>query len=305
MKIKKLVAKQIIEEFALDIINDKVVDVYREVRGAAINRAGLELQGQKNKHQKSHIIGWGSKESQWFEKIGHKKSIKAMSNILSKFTPLILLSKGVTSNIIDLVTDEASKLNIPVCSTNEHLSASISTLGSYLANYFAPSIDFHGSLVIVNGVGVAIIGKAGIGKSEAVLELIQNNHFFVCDDTIVLKRIGKQFIGYPSEITREFLEARGIGLIDIGLVYGAKVIKDSSPVDLVIELMTQDDTIDFDRLGNSMLKYEVLNSWIPKVQIPVNKGRSLAVLIEASANVFLAKKNGNNPLDKIKLRKEG
>ncbi len=183
-----------------------------------------------------------------------------MGNILSKSTPLILLSKGVTNNIVKLVVKQANKLEIPVCSTHDHLSASISTIGSYLANYFAPHKDIHGSLVIVNGVGVAIVGEPGIGKSEAVLELIQNNHSFVSDDTIVLKRIGKQFIGYPAVITRELLEARGIGLIDISLVYGAKVIKDSSPVDLVVELVTQDHTTVFDRLGNSELKYEVLNS---------------------------------------------
>ncbi len=304
MKINKLITSQIMSEFDLDIINIANVDLNREVRGAAINRAGLELQGQKNHHQKSHIIGWGSKESQWFTKIGVKKSIIAMSNILSTSTPLILLSKGVTDKIMQLVVKEANLLAIPVCLTNEHLSASISTIGSYLANYFAPHKEIHGSLVNVNGVGIAIIGEPGIGKSEAVLELIQNNHFFVSDDTIVLKRIGKQFIGYPAPITSGLLEARGIGLIDVSLIYGLKVMKDSSTVDLVVELLFQDHTTTFDRLGNKILTYEVLNSSIPKVQIPVNKGRSLAVLIEASANVFLAKKNGDDPIDKINLRKK-
>lgn len=300
MEVEALYAQKIIQEFNLDIINTKEVDLNRNVRGSAINRAGLELQGQLNKYQKSHIIGWGSKESQWFEKIGHKRSIEAMSNVLSELTPLILLSKGVTKEMINLIVQQATKLKIPVCLTHDHLSAAMSTLGSYLAYYFAPSKWIHGSLVVVNGVGIAITGQPGIGKSEAVLELIQNNHFFVSDDTIVLKRVGKQFLGFGPQRTKGLLEARGIGFIDISLIYGYKVFKESSPVDLVVELMTQNDTIEFDRLGNKMLEYKVLNSHIPLVQIPVNKGRSIAVLIEAAANVFLAKKNGNNPLDRFK-----
>lgn len=300
-----LLSNKIIKEFSLNIINPQTSVTNREIRGAAINRAGLELKGEKNNYQKTHIIGWGSKESQWFEKIGKKQAKEAMNNIFSDITPLILLSDGVTDNIVKLIVKEANNYKIPVCLTGDHLSASIITLGAYLANYFAPIKVIHGSLVNVNGVGIAIIGESGIGKSEAVLELIQNNHFFVSDDTIVLKRVGKQFIGSPANITRDLLEARGIGFIDIQLIYGKKVIKESSLVDLVVELVTQDATTVFDRLGNKDLKYEVLNSSIPKVQIPVNKGRSMSVLIEAAANVFLAKKNGNDPLEKINLRQGG
>ncbi|WP_127942773.1 MULTISPECIES: HPr(Ser) kinase/phosphatase [unclassified Mycoplasma] len=303
---KPLTSREVIETFDLELINQKAdLDLDRIVRGAAINRAGLELMGFANAHQEAHIIGWGTKENDWLKKIGPQKAVQALGNVLSTQTPLVILSSGVKGQSLRWIIEQSNRFKIPVSQVKHHLSGVISTIGLYLATYFAPSQSVHGSLMIVNGVGVLITGKSGIGKSEAVLELIQNGHLFISDDTVIVKRIGRQIIGESAPITSGILEARGIGLVDIGHVYGFKVVKESTTIDFVVELVVPDSLQKFDRLGTQNLRYEVLQTTLPKVKIPIYQGRSSATLIEAAANVYLAKKDGINPLETITKRQKG
>jgi HPr kinase/phosphorylase len=172
----------------------------------------------------------------------------------------------------------------------------------FIIKELSDSTSKHGSLVIINGVGVMIIGKSGIGKSEALLELIEKGHSFVSDDTVILKKIGNNILGYPSPITKDFVESRGLGLIDIPLIYGLKSVKEYTNVNLVIELISMEDSNRINRLGDKKLFYEIFYEKIPKIQIPVGNGRTLSVLIEAATNVYLIKQKGYNSLNIIDER---
>lgn len=291
--------KAVIDLFEIEIINSSTAELNREIKSPAIHGKGLQLGGgvkQSKSTDTRTIIGWGTQVDSFLSSLSEEKAREAIANVLNDATPLVLLSVGITDKIQKMILEEANKNRIPVSATGLPLTLLITTIGSYLVNQFAEHTDVHASLVVVNGLGVMITGKSGIGKSEAVLELIGNGHSFVSDDTVNLKRIGRKFIGTPATITKGLLEARGIGIINIPVIYGAKTVKDSTEVELVIEFIASDDLPEPDRLGNANNFYEILDGRIPLIQIPVRTGRSLAVLIEAAVNVHIARLDGVDPL---------
>ena len=137
-----------------------------------------------------------------------------------------------------------------------------------------------------------------------MLELIQRGHQFVCDDAVNIKRIGNEFIGYSPEITKDILEARGLGLIDIKAIYGDRAVRDRTKISLVVELKQPDSqhSVEFDRLGNENDYYLILGGKINKVSIPVRLGRNLASLIEVATNLFASKQGGTDALGIINQR---
>jgi len=187
-----------------------------------------------------------------------------------------------------------------------HLSLITSTIGLQIATHIAKVEERHGSLVIVNGVGVMVVGKSGVGKSEAVVELIQLGHTFVSDDTVRIKRIGQTFIGYPAILTKDLLEVRGFGLINVKTIYGIKSVREKSNINLIIELVdTKGKEGTFDRLGISEIKEEILGGFIPKIQLPIKEGRSTSSLIEIAVNSHLAREMGDDPISTIAQRRGG
>ena len=295
--------KEIIEKFKLNVVNQETADLDKEINSPAIHRAGLDLVGAaKISSCHNNIIGWGTKENNYLKSLSAKEREVTIKRVVTSNTPLIVLSLGVEDAIANEISKIADEFKVAVCKTKIHLAAVSSTIGWYVVKYLAESLSIHGSLVSVNGIGVMIIGKSGIGKSEAVIELIQKGSKFICDDTVILKRIGNEFLGEPAELTKNFLEARGIGFIDIPKIYGLQAMLDSSKVDLVIELVPSEQLNKVDRLGDANLKYEALGSSLPLVQIPVQNGRSLSALIEAAVNVYIARVHGHDPMQIIAER---
>lgn len=300
-----LLASKIIERFDLNILNKDVAVLDREINTPAIHRSGLELSGMyKMESTNSHVIGWGTKERKFLNTLSVEQRREALERVLTEDIPIVLLSVGFkeSKEVIKTILEICNEHKIPLILTNEHRAELVTTIGWYIVKYLAPTQEIHASLIKVNGVGVAIMGKSGIGKSEAVLELIQKGHRFISDDTIVMKKIGTDFIGEAAPLTKNFLEARGIGLIDIPKIYGLQSVDDSSRVSLVVELLPSEMLNDVDRLGNSELKFEILGGAITKIQIPVQNGRTLSALIEAAVNVYIARRHGHDPLNIISER---
>lgn len=232
------------------------------------------------------------------------KASEAINNVINTKTPLLILSKGfIESKYFNLTKQIAEENEVPLVCFEGHLSSISTQVTSYLIEQQAQTTSLHGSLVIVHGTGVAIRGKSGIGKSEAVLELIQKGHTFVSDDTIEAIRVGTTIVGKAAEITKGLLEARGIGIINIPFIYGAKAVKYDTPVELVIELVDGNELNNVDRLGTSNLKENILDIELPKIQIPTASGRSIAALIEAAVNVHLARKTGMDPIKEMRGRR--
>lgn len=307
-QIHQIDVEKLCKDLELKIINKDKIVKWVPIRRPAINRVGLELLGHfYNKDLNMNIIGWGTTESKFMDSIPEEKLRKNLAKVFSYNPPLVICSLGVNDRNKDIILKEASKCGVPVVFTNTQLSFIITTLGTYVAERFSPEQFVHGSFVVINGVGVLIIGDSGIGKSEAVLELIQKGHVFVSDDSVIIKRIGNEFVGMSPEITKNILEARGLGLIDIRAMYGDRVIKHKARISLVVELKQSKsgDSIHFDRLGNEKHYFSILGGKICKTIIPVRLGRNIASLIEVATNLFHSKQIGVDPLKTIQERIEG
>ena len=297
---KRVSARNVIDHFGLKIENHKHADVDRKIVGYSTHRAGLELAGFDDSYPyKNTVISWGTKEAKFLESVDNEHRIKAINNVINQDVPLLLLSKGFKNNcedVYNLVLETANQMGVPIFIFKGHLATITNEINVFLIQRNTEAKSIHASLVIVNGVGVMIQGRSGIGKSEAVLELIQKGHSFVSDDTVEAVRLGNKIIGRPAKITKGLLEARGIGIINIPFIYGARAVKEEVQVELVIELLDSQELNNVDRLGNAQLKENVNNVELPKIQIPTASGRSVAALIEAATNVYLARQAGMDPL---------
>ncbi|SJZ45231.1 HPr(Ser) kinase/phosphatase [Mycoplasmopsis verecunda] len=298
---KKMNVKKIIDFFDLNIVNSKDIDLdYNDIYQPAIKRVGLELAEQfENDRISKNVIAWGTAESIWFSLVGKKKAYESLEWVFSRKPPIVILSKGFNKPAINWVIDVANKYRIPIALVRMSTSYISTNIGSYLNNYFGEVTQVHGTLVLIGGTGVLITGDSGIGKSEAALQLVQQGSVLISDDAVLIKDNGNIFIGSSPAITRNFLEIRGIGLVDVTQLYGISSVAKSSVIDLVIELVRQEEKTDFDRLGTEYLEYPIFGRSIKKMQIPIKEGGSAASLIKAAVNTFLARNAGMNVVDTI------
>ena len=167
----------------------------------------------------------------------------------------------------------------------------------------APMISIHGVLVDVFGEGVLIMGESGIGKSEAALELIKRGHRLVSDDVVEIRRVSDEtLIGSAPDITRHFIELRGIGIIDVKTLFGVSSVKDTQNIDLVIRLEDWDKDKEYDRLGMEDQYTEFLGNKIVCHSIPIRPGRNLAIIVESAAVNYRTKKMGYNAAKELYKR---
>ena len=169
-----------------------------------------------------------------------------------------------------------------------------------LEDLFAPRGQEHGSMVDILGVGVIIKGESGIGKSECVLALVERGYSLVADDITKVKLIdGRVIIGTSSSVTRDHMEVRGIGIIDVGAMFGVKSIRLEKQVDLVVSLVDWDKVEEIDRLGIDEETIELLGVSVPHITIPVRPGRDMARLIEVAAFQNKLKRSGHNSAEEL------
>ncbi|MEA4115667.1 HPr(Ser) kinase/phosphatase [Mycoplasma sp. 744] len=303
MSKKTINVKKIINKFQINIINQDQDLLYRNILDPDVKQLGLELAGQMTTNQYyKNVICWGTAESLYFKKIGKKSSYEIIDKVLSIEPPLLILSKGVNPQHQKWIIDIASKHKIPVYCAPMSTASVMTTIGTYLTDFFSKEEQVHGCLVSIGGTGVLIVGKSGVGKSEAVLELLQRGHIFISDDAVLIKHIGGNFYGTSPALTKNFIEVRGIGLIDVKYTYGIKAVAQGAVIDLVVELVVPEGQ-QFDRLGIDYLRYPILDSSIVKTQIPIKNGFSAASLIEAAVSTFLARKEGISVLEQLEERR--
>ena len=164
----------------------------------------------------------------------------------------------------------------------------------YLNHALAPVITRHGVLMDVYGEGVLIFGDSGIGKSETAIELIKRGHRLVADDAVEITRIGSVLSGTAPELIRNYLEVRGIGVIDVEKLFGVGAVQDSTQIDLVIQFEKWTDSTYFDRLGLEDSYATIMDVPVPQVTVPVSAGRNLAGIVELAAMNNRQKKHGFN-----------
>jgi HPr kinase/phosphorylase len=230
--------------------------------------------------RKHMLVILGHEDFEAFMKMGRKDELFKK---LSEKQKIIIVSKTFD---VDSILEYVKKYNMILLKSEYRKVDLMTVINSYISYKIAERKRVHGALVNIYGEGVLIIGASGIGKSELVIELINRNHAFIADDAVDVFKHNSDFIGTAADITRDFIEIRGIGIINARRTYGVKSIMKKTKISLVINLIALEKAKNIERLGKDFLKYEILESSIPMMDIPVSAGRNLSTVVEAAVTEF-------------------
>lgn len=279
--------------------NDAALD--RKITEGDINRPGLELAGYFEMPN-GRIIVIGEKETQYINTRMSEEQQKSVFDFLTREeVPMILISRDLPCP--RLLYEVAYKKNFPIFSSYAHTNSLIVELLSYLEEKFAPVQSLHGVLLQVYGRGVLITGDSGVGKSEIALELIKRGHILIADDRVDVYRAHNQIFGVPAEVLQDMLELRGVGLLNIADMFGGMSTSDKTDIDCIINLCKSDPDEEFDRLGFNNEQAETLFGIdIPKLNIPIGEGRSVAAMIEAAVSNIIMRQKGKDSAENFRKK---
>ena len=266
-----------------------------------INRPALQLTGYLEHFENERVQIIGYVEYTYLLHLSREKKMEAFERFVASKIPCVIFSTKTEpdEDMINL----AIKYDVPIFVTDQTTSTFMAEIIRWLNVELAPCISIHGVLVDVYGEGVLIMGESGIGKSEAALELIKRGHRLVTDDVVEIRKINEHtLMGTSPEITRHFIELRGIGIIDVKTLYGVECVKEKQQIDLVIKLEDWKKEAEYDRLGLEEEYAEYLGNKVVCHSLPIRPGRNLAVIVETAAVNHRQKKMGYNAAQELYRR---
>ena len=273
----------------------------RKIECSDINRPALQLTGYFEHFEQSRVQVIGNVEYTYIQQLSDEEKHHRYSELMKFDIPCVIFCRDLKPG--DILMEEAMKQNVPVLGTERPTSEFVAELIYCLGEQLAPCISVHGVLVDVYGEGVMITGESGIGKSEAALELIRRGHRLVTDDVVEIRKINDHtLIGTSPDITRHFIELRGIGIIDVKTLYGVECVKEKQQIDLVIKLEDWKKEAEYDRLGLEEEYTEYLGNKVVCHSLPIRPGRNLAVICETAAVNHRQKKMGYNAAQELYRR---
>ena len=265
----------------------------KKIVTSEINRPALQLTGYFDHFYSERVQIIGYVEYTYLEHLPREAKLPVYEKFLSYHVPCIIYTT-MTEPDEDMLR-LAEQYEVPVFMTKMTTSSFMAEIIRWLNVELAPCISIHGVLVDVYGEGVLIMGESGIGKSEAALELIKRGHRLVTDDVVEIRKVSDAtLIGSSPDITRHFIELRGIGIIDVKTLFGVESVKNTQSIDLVIKLEEWDREKEYDRLGLEEEYTEFLGNQVVCHSLPIRPGRNLAVIVEAAAVNYRQKKMGYN-----------
>jgi len=256
-----------------------------------IQKPGLALTGYTEHLHPDRLQVLGNTEISYLNQMPQIEAVANIARFCSFPISCLIVTKGLS--LPDYLQAEAEKAGIPVLGTPLQSSLFISLITKFLEERLLPTTHVHGVLVDVLGVGVLLLGKSGIGKSECALDLVIRGHRLVGDDIIrVKKKMPASLVGQAGETIQYHMEIRGLGIINIKDLYGVSSIREKKIIDVVLELVEWDPEHEYDRLGIDDRVYSILGVDLPHICIPVRPGRNLTSIIEVAARNFLLKGMG-------------
>ena len=273
----------------------------RTIREPTVNRPGLVLTGFTRYFAYKRLQVIGNAEAFYLKSLAAEERPKRYETFFSYKLPCVVFSRNLHPDKLFLKAAEQAEVPIFRCPLVTMKIINLATLA--LEMMFAPRGTEMGSMVDILGVGVILRGESGIGKSESVLALIERGYSLVADDITKVTLVdGREVMGTSAEVTRNHMEVRGIGIINVAAMFGVKSIRQEKRVDLVITLKSWNEVPDVDRLGMEQEYVKILGVDVPHITIPVRPGRDLARLIEVAAFQTKLKAAGYNPAKELNDR---
>lgn len=255
-----------------------------------VNRPGLELAGYLESNDLKRVVILGKKEYEYMEKLPPEVQKQRFEIITDSYTPCMILSDGFDDN--EVLLELARHRNFPVFRYTGKTYQLMVDAVAFLSEKLAPSDSMHGVMMNIYGKGVMLLGKSGIGKSELALDLIQRGHMLVADDRIDYLRINERIICEAPASIKTMLEIRGLGIVNITRLFGARSFMNKCDLDFIINLVKYNEEDEYDRINVLGGKMELLGLTVPALTIPITEGKALSVIIEAAVSEYILKKQG-------------
>ena len=291
--IKELITELNLTNYTPEIDTESII-----IKHPEINRPALQLAGFFDHFDSERVQVLGNVENAYIETIDEETKKKTYDKLLSYKVPCVLYARGIKPD--EDMLSYCLHYGVPCLGTERSTTYLTAELIRWLNVKLAPVISIHGVLVDVYGEGVLITGDSGIGKSEAALELVKRGHRLVSDDVVEIRKVSQQtLVGTAPDITKHFIELRGIGIIDVKALFGVLSVKDTQSIDLVIQLEDWVKNKDYDRLGLEDNYIEYLGSKVVCHVLPVRPGRNLAIIVETAAVNHRQKMMGYNAAQEL------
>lgn len=270
-----------------------------------VTKPSLALIGHLNFVHPNRVQVLGCAEMDYLRSLKTTETASAIENLFSTDLAVVIVANG--ENVPDILTAAADRHNTPLFTSPLRSPELMDVLNHFLSHAVAESLSMHGVFMEVQGFGALIKGEAAIGKSELALELISRGHRLIADDIVDFFRISPERIeGRCPALLQDFLEVRGLGILNIRALFGDNSVKPTKPLDLIIQLEMADKQAPqlLDRLKTKTLHEEVLGVKIPKVHIPIAAGRNIAVLVEVAIRNHMLLLRGINGTKQFTQRQQ-
>ena len=258
-----------------------------------VSRPGIQLAGYFEHFEPLRLQVMGNVEMGYLCQLQAQERIAVLDRLFSYKFPAVLLARNLEPH--EDILAVARKYDVTVLRTPEATSTIISTIITYLRGALAPRVTRHGVLMEVYGEGVLLIGESGMGKSEAAVELLKRGHRMIADDAVEIRKISNNLlIGTAPAVIRNYVELRGIGIINVARLFGVGAVKAEKQINLVVNIVPWDNQASYDRMGAEVEYMDILGVKIPMNTIPITPGRNLAVILEVAAMNNRQRKMGYN-----------
>jgi HPr kinase/phosphorylase len=263
----------------------------RQVTVPRIQKPGLALTGWPEQLHARRVLVLGGTEIDYL--VGHAPArTVGIATVMESDPACIVVCRGLA--VPEALAAAAEQHGVPVLVSQLPTADFIAAVTEWMADRLAPTTDLHGVLMDVLGVGVLLLGKSGIGKSETALDLVVRGHRLVADDLVKVRRQGGFLVGRGAGIIGHHMEIRGLGIINVKDLFGISSVRETKKIELVVELRDWADHEEYDRLGFDDRFDRILDVEVAAVQLPVRPGRNLATLVEVAARNQLLKLQGTH-----------
>ncbi len=278
------------EKFKIKLLNDRV-GFDRLIKDQNLHRPGLPLAGFLQLFSFTRIQVFGNTEMRYLHSLSSEDRKKSLENIFKYNIPCFVITND--NEPVPEMIELANKYQTPMFSSSYSTTKLIYLITDFLDDQFAPRLSIHGSFVDVYGVGMLVVGKSGIGKSEVALDLVERGHRLVADDVVILTKKGEGILmGSGTDLVKHFMELRGIGIIDIRSMFGVRAIRFQKRLEVVIELEIWDPSTEYTRTGLDNSFMTLMDIEMPYVKLPILPGKNVTVISEIIALNYLLRHYG-------------
>lgn len=296
---KKLTIRDLHKQFSLEILAGEN-GMENEITNSDIHSPGLELTGFMKHFPKERVQLLGKQEVSYLRTLSEFEQSIRIEEIVKQLPPCIVITRNLDSVVY--LEEHCNFYGVPLLRTEEKTTSFIAKLSNYLDRCLAEETTIHAVCMNVFGIGVLLRGDSGIGKSETALSLINRGHRLISDDIVKLRKIGNSIIGTHEDINRELLSIRGVGIVDVAMLYGTSSVQDETRIILDIWLSHWNEDKFYNGLETEEKSTNYLGINVKNIEVPVKPGRDIATIIEVAVNNYKLQQKGYNALEVMKER---